>query len=687
MNTVALLLLLVTWSRKLNLAQSATTNFSQRVCDDHFRDGQFIIGGIVNVYEYNDIPCSGNLTDRLSFVEAIAYTIDLVNSRQDLLPNIDLGFEIRTDCGNEDIALWAAMTLAGSMGKLEFATTCPHNQRQTDKKVIAIVGTDRSSTSVFAAKVGGVFAIPVVSYHATSDDLSDSAKFPFFFRTVPPDKYQTNLIVDILLHFNWKYVALFYSLDSYGIHGSRQILSLAEKVGICVPITMPVSSKASEIKEIANSLIEHELVTVIISFSVPEYLHSVLLAIKTFNISRKFTFIGSDGWNPAEDMFQHFVDVLAGGIYIEFFSQHSTGFEEHYTKLTRNNDHASQWYKRKLKQSSIIANCTECSKVSVLKPHWNTQQVINAVYAIAYALNASLQEANLTTNIIDGWTLRKNLYGVTVSTNEASVQLDDNGEVAGKYLLSSWQIVNGVYQVVSIGTWDSSKKHSPLEIHEGLVQWGTPDNKVPVSLCVEECKPGYVQVPLEKKCCWGCQRCNDFAIVVTDNSSAFCQDCQPTHWPNKNYTKCLPIEPTFPHMHDIVFVLSGTATGFGFFLIILTLMGLCHYSEHPLIKASSRQLCRINLLGLTLSCVSVFLSFLKPTLATCVLSDAVISLAFCVTFTPILLKVNRIWRIFSLELGNELRFANNKSTITIVSLFIAAQVSIFTVYDNIKFGY
>ena len=679
MVVVLLSLFLTISSSNLILAHGITTKFSERVCEYHFKDGKYIIGGIVNIYKITQIPCDGNLDEPfMSVVEAIAYAVDSINSRYDLLPNIDLGYELRTDCSNEDIALWTTMTLSGSIGRNEYANTCSRYERQTDKKVVAVIGTGRSSTSVLAAKVGRVFAIPIISASATSDDLSDTVRFPFFFRTAPPDRYQVHVIVDILLHFNWRYIALFYSLDSYGIHGARQILSLADSLGICVAISMPLSVQASpaKIKDIANNLIEHEHAEVIVAFSLPAYSRAVLCAIKNFNISRNLTFIGSDGWSSAGELFQQFASILAGGIFVNFLSQPSDKFSEHYRQLPQNQHNASQWYKRKLKEIQIDANCTNWARCPIPKPHWNVQTFINAVYAIAYALNATLQETHQNSNNVNGWDLKRKLTEVSVSTSEASVQFDENGDVAGKYLLRTWQILNGVYQMVPIGTWDSSKQHSPLDIDEGNMQWGTPGNKVPTSLCVEECEPGHIQVPLERKCCWGCQRCNDFAIVVTDNITARCYDCHPTRWPNENFKKCLPIEPTFPHMHDIVFVLSGTAAGFGLVLVILTWVGIYYYSEHPLIKASSRQLCRVNLIGLALFCAAVFVAFLKPTPSTCIVSDAIISLAFCVSFAPILLKVNRIWRIFSLELGDELRFASNKSTVVIVLLLIAAEVSL-----------
>ena len=678
MDIVLLFLVLTISSSHLILAYNIITDFSERVCENHFKDGQHIIGGIVNVYENRQLPCDGILREQyISLVEAIAYAVDSINKDEDLLPNIDLGFDIRTDCNNEDITLWTTMTLAGVLGKLEYANTCPHNERQSNKKVVAVVGPGRSSTSVFAAKVGRVFAIPIISASATSDDLSNTVRFPFFFRTAPPNKYQIGVIVDILIHFNWKYIGLFYSLDSYGIDGARQVSSLAEKMGICVAINMPMSAHASptEIKEIADKLIEHEQVKVIVAFSVFEYSRAILFAIKNFNIGRKVTLLGSDGWNPDDNVFKDFSDILDGGIFIEFFNQQSVKFLAHYRHLPHNQDNASQWYKRKLQDIRIAANCTDSSRCPIPTPHWNAQTFINAVYAIAYALNATLQETNPTNNNVNGRAFRRKLYNVSVSTSEASVQFDENGEVPGNYLLRTCQILDGVHQMVPVGTWDSSKQHSRLDFDEETMKWETPDNKVPTSLCIEECKPGHIQVPLEKKCCWGCQRCNNFAIAVTNNTTAVCQDCHPTHWPNENFTKCLPIEPTFPHMHGIVFILLGTAAGLGFFLVILTWIGLSYYSEHSLIKASSRQLCRVNLIGLALFCAAIFVAFLKPTPSTCVVSDAIISLAFCVSFAPILLKVNRIWRIFSLELGDELRFASNKSTVVIVLLFIAAQVS------------
>ena len=55
--------------------------------------------------------------------------------------------------------------------------------------VIGVVGMEYSSFAIAACQVLGPARVPVISYYATSDDLSDKTKFPYFLRVVPPDRW------------------------------------------------------------------------------------------------------------------------------------------------------------------------------------------------------------------------------------------------------------------------------------------------------------------------------------------------------------------------------------------------------------------------------------------------------------------------------------------------------------------
>ena len=80
-------------------------------------------------------------------------------------------------------------------------------------------------------KVLGVFKIPVISYGATSVELSDKVNYEYFSRTIPSDMYQTKAIVEILDYFNWTYVSVVYTKESYGQNGFDLLKKEAEKYG------------------------------------------------------------------------------------------------------------------------------------------------------------------------------------------------------------------------------------------------------------------------------------------------------------------------------------------------------------------------------------------------------------------------------------------------------------------------
>ena len=228
----------------------------ERACVTHTKAGDINLGGIFPVYRsLTSKGCDSDLfSNGVRMVEVLVYAIERINNRSDLLPNVTLGYEIRNDCGREEITLWTMMTMCTPGGHLDYQEACPGYNQNNVGNIIGVIGPAASSTSLFAAKVGSVAQVPVVSYIATSDELSDSDRFPYFLRTVPPDKFQVGAIVDLLLNFNWTYVALFYSIDTYGINGARLIQILSEEQGICIPVNMPVAASptSTELDEIAS---------------------------------------------------------------------------------------------------------------------------------------------------------------------------------------------------------------------------------------------------------------------------------------------------------------------------------------------------------------------------------------------------------------------------------------------------
>ncbi|XP_072047030.1 metabotropic glutamate receptor 5-like [Amphiura filiformis] len=606
----------------------------------------------------------------------MTYAIHLVNQRQDILQNVSLGYEIRNNCGDEDVTVWSVLTMLSPSANLDYENACSA-KRQESGKVLGIIGPRRSSTSLLAAKVDSVYNVPMISYQATSDELSNTDRFPFFLRTVPPDKFQVGAVIDILLHYNWKYIALFNSIDSYGVHGARQIRAMAENLGICIAFNQPVSNSPSEseIKDIADKLRENEKVIVIVIFSPWRSAYGVQQAILEHNVKRHFMFVGSDGWGGDLVNPKGTNELLRGSLFIRHNEQPIKQFRDYYRELSGKQHLASEWYQNMLHWIGEENGCSDWTSCPL--PEANMElQIINAVFAFAIALDNSIKrncvDNNLCDEAIEGNTYLGHLLNVSFDGPGGYFTFDKNGDTSGKYLIKSWQPVDGTYKMMDVGVWDPDDTEHRLHIDEDKIEW---NGDIPESLCFEMCGPNEISIPLKKKCCWGCQACADHAIVI---NASRCEECSIFEWPNDNYAECLPIYPEYVSLNNPIIIAIIGISSVGILLSLLVIVGIWVYRHHQLIKATSRELSYVNLIGLTMACVASLLTILRPSTFSCIVAEICFSLSFSFIFAPILFKVNRIWRIF--QAGTKSvqcpRFVSPKEQLVLTSAAILVQAII-----------
>ena len=101
--------------------------------------------------------------------------------------------------------------------------------------VAAWVGASSSSVSEKVAVITGLYQQPQISFASTSSALSSSIVFPFFARTVPPDTLQGLMIAQIIVRFQWNYIATVCTEDYYGAGVIDQVkTNLAH-----IPVTTP----------------------------------------------------------------------------------------------------------------------------------------------------------------------------------------------------------------------------------------------------------------------------------------------------------------------------------------------------------------------------------------------------------------------------------------------------------------
>ncbi|XP_022097706.1 metabotropic glutamate receptor-like [Acanthaster planci] len=149
-------------------------------------------------------PCSGSFSRWANELAALfLFAIEQINNRADLLPNVTIGYDIRDNCYSETLSLWTAFSLASTSEKPQEDVQFPKISPPNNGSLLCIIGTQTSSTTIPTAQAASLYRVPVISPFATSNELSDKRRFPYFLRTVPPDSLQATAIADILLRFGW----------------------------------------------------------------------------------------------------------------------------------------------------------------------------------------------------------------------------------------------------------------------------------------------------------------------------------------------------------------------------------------------------------------------------------------------------------------------------------------------------
>ncbi|XP_028400072.1 metabotropic glutamate receptor-like [Dendronephthya gigantea] len=187
--------------------------------------GNITLGGLFSLFENNhEGVCEGRIVlNGLRSLLAMQFAVDRINSNDTILPNITIGITAFDSCLNGITALKYT---------LEHFVLKEYAGKLSKYPIVGLVGPPKSEEAVYTAKVLDVFEIPVISYSATSEKLSDKKQFKYFSRTVPSDVSQAKAIVDFFRYFNWTYVNAVYSDDWYGTYGMKLLRKEAKKHGM-----------------------------------------------------------------------------------------------------------------------------------------------------------------------------------------------------------------------------------------------------------------------------------------------------------------------------------------------------------------------------------------------------------------------------------------------------------------------
>ena len=141
---------------------------------------------------------------------------------------------------------------------------------------------------------------------ATSDVLSEKDKYPFFMRTIPPDKFKVKTIISILLHFGWTYISLLYENDKYGVANFIDFKTEIRNLDICIGYEEGVSQNwntaSGDYYPIARGLLRNSKAKVIVAFILPKSAQGILQSLKNMGSEVKFIWVGSENFLTTEQL-------------------------------------------------------------------------------------------------------------------------------------------------------------------------------------------------------------------------------------------------------------------------------------------------------------------------------------------------------------------------------------------------
>ena len=647
-----------------------------------------------------DVPCGVLRASAVQLVESMVLATQIINEDPTLLPNITLAFDIRDTCLSINYAL------EQSVDYIQTSGVC---SEQLGQGPSAVIGPFQSSIAEPAANLFGLFEIPQVSY-GSSATLFSSERFSFFFRTIPSDIFQARALVDIIIEYEWEYIILLHSNDLYGNGGSDALqneMDARNSTTNCFAIQIPLNSNPPNYEE-AVDLMNQDWVnnaTVVLLFGHLENAIGMLRAIEgrvaenpEFPL-QKLMWLGSESWG--DNLPDEYRPLVRGMISTVPQSELIQEFDDYFTDLDPINNTANPWFveywesefKCNLGRSPTLPNCTGNQSISPDTINYSQFSLVPLVFDAVFALANSAQDiiasrcpkgdlcSDIAANgVISGSLLRDSISEVSFQSKAQDIQLsfDSNGDVEGSYTVLNLQLQDGQYRYTRVGVWDAD---TGLSIDKPI-EWNAGD-EAPESICSRPCGVGEIRVavPGQTRCCFKCQPClNDTAAI---NNRCISCGANLGFQTNDNHTRCIRIPISFLTFSNPWAVVLTILTSIGVVATSVVIVIFLVFYKHELIKASSRELSAILLAGLFLCYIMPFFYIAKPSAAICAIRRFGVGFCFAVSYSALLVKTNRIYRIFSQKQSSsstQLMFVSPLSQVLITLGLIAVQAVIGIVW-------
>lgn len=664
-----------------------------------------LLGGLFPISENHDNQCGKLRGTAVEAVEAMVFAIRTINQDSTLLPGVNLTFDIRDTC---------SIPNKGLESSLSYVQAPMPEASQSAEDLMAVSGIVGagffSHVSMAVASLFRLFQIPQISYGSSASELSDRLRFDYFFRTLPSDAFLARAIADVVIHFNWSFVYALHSDDTFGKSGLEVMLNKITRQNgstkcVAIQIAIPLAPSVEEFDEIVARMNQPWVrnATVALMYGYKSQTTGIMEAIRKLVLREPdtplqyLTWVGCEALR-VEPKYHRFI---RGMIRMEYKVNTSYHFQRHFTSLTPdgapgNPYWRNYWISKFNCSMNGVPRCDSFNQ-SEYRQKNEISSLIDAVYAFAHAIDGLIRQHCPTNTLCSNITVQRSagiavngtmirdylLYNLSFPGLSADmVQFDSDGNDQSAYVIYNLQRMSGdSYGYVDVGTWDPVHL---VNFTGAPIEWNNRE-EIPQSVCSLPCENGlFTEFVRKQDCCWSCQKCLGENTVSTGE---VCSVCEEGSWPNSDRSQCIV---------NSIFYLSWS-NPWGIVIVIATCLGLVAtvacavvfavFYKHTVVKASSRELSTFLLVGIMLCYLLPFFFLARPSLAICTLRRFLVGFSFAVCFSPLLVKTNRIHRIFNRsteQLKTQPRFISPFSQVLITLLLISFQVLINLLWLSIE---
>jgi hypothetical protein len=661
-----------------------------------FKDGDLLIAGLFSIHTYSETDMCGTdvFEPAVYHATSMMYAIDAINQDPTILPNITLGYVIFDECRRVTTAMMRMLHIFPDKPLSYQYTGVYKNLSFPTFDVVGVVGPATSSSAHLVNRLLGSISMPVISFYATADSLSDKSVYPYFLRTIPPDVQQVRTMVELLRYFKWIYVSAIYQ-GTFGKEAVQNVATRALEHGICFALTEEISKSTTD-KEY-DALIKRlrgNGAHVVLMYANAVEGKKFLSSFMRLEAYKDLIVIASDGMGGPTIRTQDVANGLPEGLMVtDPFMQTIQDFDYYFGNITmaeaeNNFIHHDFW---ELNFGCSFTNGT-CSTMYLNNQTFTPEYGFRSDASISLVTDAVHAYAQAISNVtsakcpgIAGKALRTCFFGkdllehlktTNFDTENHTVRFDGHGDIMGKYQVVVLRNISGMNTAVPMAMLDISNETFEVTDTQWHPDFNHFDNKtdIPKSICSDPCQPGHYRHFKDDHCCWECVRCRN--NERTDPDLLRCIECPDKNWPNDTFTSCHPIPETYAEWQSASSITFAILASIGFILCIFSTIVFVKCKENKLIKASSVELMHVIITGMCLSLVTVFFFLAMPTYVTCLASYLGFILSFTLTFAPLLTKTRRIYAIFDAgtKTTKEPPFISKTSQLVISFIIVFVQV-------------